>query len=513
MSFEKPNVSPELENLTPHTDVKDVAKALGFGNITTDNALMIQGQAFTAESLDTAWEEITVKDDQMKVLNSISMSQAGNIIDQWDEVYSIGHRRGISISNVDGMSKQATRSGRRRFLRLKFFTSQWGVNENVTAQANFMQEFNKEDVAAITRMRQDYSWMIYEGSSAFTSNTSEPKAGNEFDGLKSIALDPEYYGYYDGPMVYDAFIQGSGLDARGLSNPKDIETGLLELSQRMIQPQNGVSQSPHIWMGTSVRALVNKYQNFEPLQILGSSQQDIVKGAIIQGFANPFTDAQVTRVNTDPFLPDIRSANNWMVPASVKGEAVQTVQPTVAATPAASDPESYFNAGWDGTYYYGVVPFGMNISRVGYEGDTTVTAAVAVAQGGKVTLTITRGAGGLEDGYLIYRSEKNGDNKPENMRLIKRIPATGNTTTFVDLNRELPGASTVYVVDFSDPGAVAFRYLYNPIRTPLPRNPDQGRILPAFVAHALCLRSKKHRSIGIIRNVMAEEGWRPQGRS
>ena len=514
MSLTPPTVSAELKALNANSDINEVTKALGFGTITTDNAQMIQGQAFTTESLDTAFEEITVQDSQMEVLNMIAAPQVGNIIHQWPEVYSIGHKIGMSVSNVDGMSKQGTRAGIRRFVRLKFSTSQWGVNENVTAQANFLQEFNKEDVAALTRLRQDQTLFLYEGNSSYGGDAGEPRSGNEFDGLRSVITDPSYYQYFDdGPMIYDAFIEGSPLDANGLSNPADIETGTNRLSTRMMQPQNGQSRSPHLWMGTSVRALLNKYQNFSPYQILGNGPQNIVTSAIVRGFANPFTAGGQTDFNTDPFLPDILSANNWMVPASVRGQAVATVQPSVTGAPTASAPDSMFNAGWDGQYFYGVVPFGVNISEKGYQGDTTVSTGVTVAQGGKVTLTITRNTGGLEDGYLIYRSEKNGSNAPANMRLIKRVPATANSTVFVDLNRELPGASSVYIVDFADAGAVSLPYLYAPIRIPLPRDPSRGRILPAFVAYSNTLMSKKHRSLGLIKNFMADVTFSPMGRA
>ena len=511
MSFIKPQVSPELASLTPHTDANDVVKALGIGNVTTDNALMIQGQAFTAESLDDAIAEITVREDQMKVFNSINKSQAGNIIEQWNEVYSIGFVPGMTVSDIDGGAKEGTRSGRRRYLRLKFFTSKWGVNENVTAQANFQQEFNKEDVAALTRMYQDQTWMVYEASSDFGGNTGEPKAGNEYDGLYATITDPEYYSEFDGPLVYDCLTQGSGLDARGLSNPKDLEAGLDHLSSRMIQAANGQSLTRHMWMGTSVRGIFNEYQNFEPVQILSGEQQRLTKGSVVAALANPYDpDNQPCAIHTDSFLPDIKLGKaSWMVPAGARGVAQLTPQPTVVGA-VATAADSFFKVGWDGTYFYGVVPFGKAISRFGYEGETSLTTGQAVAQGGKVTLTITAAAGGLEDGYLIYRSRRGGTNNPADMRLIKRIPRTGNSTTFTDLNRELPGASKVYLVDFADANSVEMKYLYNPIRTPLPRSADAGRILPAFVAWSLALKAKYHRRLAVITNFQADRSWNPQ---
>jgi|GEM_PF-4934308 len=510
MSFERPNIAPELDQLRTDTDLRDVAKALGYGVVATDSGLLTQGGAASYESLEDTITEITLRDQDMKVLNSITQTQAGQLIDEWNEVYSLGYKRGASVSNEIGMTKEGTRQGRRRYIRLKFLTQRWGVNQTLLKQKNFMQEMNKEDVAALTRLRTDKTWMIYAGNAKIGDDgTGGPSAGHEFDGIDQIIEDAAYYGYFDGPMVYDAFIQGSGLDANGLSNPKDLETGLLALSQRMIQPTNGTAQSPKMWMGTSVRNLVNRFTNFEPVQVLNGTAQQLTVGAVVQAFTNNNTEQQYTSLHTDPFLPD--SQNRFFLTPDVRGEAVACVAPTVAVAPG-TDAASYFQTGWDGNYFYFVAPFGIGISDKGYEGAAVASAVAAVAVGGKVTLTITPGSGGEESGYLIYRSRRNGTNNPADARLMARIPRNfGGATTFVDLNRELPGASSAYIIDWSNPETIEMRYLYAPFRIELPRSASAAHLIPGAVSASYALRSRRHRAIGRIKNVMADPSWNARG--
>lgn len=507
MSFERPSLPEGLSN-TP--DIQDVAKALGYGTVSTDSSLLTQGGAASYQSLEDTITEITFTDKDLKVLASLSSSQAGQIIDEWDEVYATGYRSGMTKSDDQGGSKSGTRSGIRRFTRLKFQSSQWNINQSLLKSKNFMQAMNKEDVTALNRMRRDLATDIYEGDASIGDDGSTPGVGGiEFDGIYKMITDVNVSGRYDGPLVYDAFINGTGLDGDGFSNPADIEAGVKFLGQRMSQPDNGGENSGKLWVGTSVIGDIQEYKNFDPYQILSAGVQSLTTGAIINGFANRFTEGQITTWNLDKFLPDARN-QALIAPQFKKGGAVFSIAPTLAVAPG-TDATSRFDTGWDGNYFYAVAPFGKDISPDGYEGSAVASAVAAVAVGGKVTLTITRGAGAKEAGYMVYRSKRNGTNDVSDMRLIKRISAGATTTVFTDVNRELPGAVKAYLVDWSDPQSIEMRYVYTPFRVELPRDKNAALLIPGVVLASYGLRSRRHRALACISNYVAKSGgWNPR---
>lgn len=516
MSLTKPQIHEDIAALNSNTDLRDVAKALGYGLVSTDASLLTQGGAASYESLEDTIQDIHQHLSDFKVLQKVPTSTVGQILHYWNEFYSIGQSRGGSISDDTGNFKSGTRKGRRRWLRVKFQAQGWSVNASLIKQPNFMDAANQEDVAGLTRNEQDKTWMIYEGRADIGDdmNDSSPMGGHEFNGIDAIIGDEEYYGYFkDGELAFDAFRQGSGLDGRGYSNPKDIETGLDILAQRISMPHNGNGQTPDIYMGPSVRKMVNAYQNWEPVQILDGTVQQKTKGAIVRAFTNLWTEQQYTMIHTDNYLPDHLTQNRWFAVPQVRGEAVACVAPTVTVTPGTAT-DSAFDQGFDGTYVYAAAPFGKHLSKDGYEGAAVLSAPVAIGVGGKGTMQITRGTGGKESGYLVYRGERNGDGTLENMRLIKRINADpSGVTTFTDLNRELPGACKAYIIEWGNPQVADLVSMYAPFRIELPRDKEAPHFIPGMISATAALRARKHRSIGVIRNIMVDDGtgWNVRG--
>ena len=108
-----------------------------------------------------------------------------------------------------------------------------------------------------------------------------------------------------------------------------------------------------------------------------------------------------------------------------------------AATAVSSDSE--FTTGFAGDYYYAV----HAINAYGISPATPVSGQVSVAAGNKVTLTIAKPTtGGEVTGYIITRSNAGGSKLME----MVRIPATGPSVTFVDLNKDLPGTASIVLL-------------------------------------------------------------------
>ena len=126
----------------------------------------------------------------------------------------------------------------------------------------------------------------------------------------------------------------------------------------------------------------------------------------------------------------------------VKGEVVAEGDPTrrpvapASVTASASGSGSSFAAADAGDYMYTV----HAVNQYGISAGTSVAAAVTVAAGNKVTLTITPGTGIAATGYIICRSNKDGTEVME----MDKVGDSGNaTTTYEDKNEELPGTASM----------------------------------------------------------------------
>jgi len=513
MSFVAPQLPANLAGLNEHSGLQDIAKALGYGLVTTDAAVLTQGGAATTESLDTVFAEMLVKDEHFKVFNSVSTQRAGQIIDQWIEVYDNGFRDGMTISDIDGSTKDGNRKGRRRYIRLKFMTSRYSVNKAVISQQNFLQEFNQEDVYALTRVRQDQAWMFWEGDASLGELPGEPGSGDEFDGVYHYASSTNWSNY-DGNHQIDLMGNGySGLDAQGYSNPADIVTALERFAQIAQQPINGVAQTPKIYMGASPRSDVNAYKNFQSYQILGPGPQSITTGSIIQNFANPYTDQRYTEIMQDNFMPD--PLNQWDLAPQLRRTGGATITAFTFVSTVLADPASRFTTslGFVGSYDYWFAPFGRQLDGTYFWGVAQYAGAAVVTSGDKVRWTVTIPGSVNAAGLGVYRTAKGAGNDLSKARLIKRIPVNpGGPTVFEDLNRTLPGACKLYIIDVTNPNVVQMRYAYEPFRVGLPIDQNKINLLPAAVSASAGLRTKLHRSIAVIENyVPRSAGFSPKG--
>lgn len=500
-----PYISPQQEALMGVKnlkDIKEVAKALGYGEFTTDVANLTQGGAGTFESLEHVITEFHQRNEDYKVLNSIPRTQAGNFLDGWPEVYDLGNSANASVSNEEGSTKYSNRKARRRYIYIKFFTRGAEVNRAVLAQPNFIEQMNQEDTAILIRKYADWSKMIYKGS-------SEASGGHEFDGLDHF-IESSDWANFSGRSVIDA-MNLSGLDDAGFSNPGDVEEGLKKLSQWIGLPTNANGDTPFVWMGLSLQKDVQDYKNFEAYQVLTGEAQTVTTGAVIGAFANPLNKSGSTKLMVDAFMPDPQT-KDYYIPHEVWQENGAGVSPTLTLSAAvAGDAESRFDARFAGDYRYWVAAYGPDVDPNHYYCEAQLLAgAVTVGAGDKVTLTIGSLSNNKEVGYAIYRSYKNGPNDKTECRMITRIPRTGNSTTFVDLNRKLPGSVDAYVVNFNDKRHIERRYAFETFRVELPVDRNKVNLVPMAYSSSMAIRSRFYRWLGKICNLVPRAGgWSP----
>jgi hypothetical protein len=154
-----------------------------------------------------------------------------------------------------------------------------------------------------------------------------------------------------------------------------------------------------------------------------------------------------------------------------KGDALRKPnKPTFTVSSAPVSGSKFLNAD-GGNYIYQV--FAVNNRGIS-EADTS--AAVAVAGGDGVLITITNSTNIPGTGFVICRSSVNGDDPME----MIRIPATpGGVTTYTDLNEDLPGTTDMIIITEKKFQVVGEFYQLNPMR--LYRMNPVNRLVSPFI--------------------------------
>ena len=199
-------------------------------------------------------------------------------------------------------------------------------------------------------------------------------------------------------------------------------------------------------------------------------------------------------VKAAPFL-----FNSWEAPSNASGSG--PAAPSVAAV-TGNNAASKFAAAdvQGGDFHYKVVAVSNTTgysapAQLDTNGDLEGVQPISIAAGDGNTLTITPAAAGV-DFFRIYRSEAGGAVGSE--KLIGQVAADGtNPVTFVDLNEQRPGKSSIDRVKH-DPSIMRFARLLDFMRRPLAEvKTTRPFLLMLFGAPIVSVPSKCH----VIKNV------------
>jgi hypothetical protein len=153
----------------------------------------------------------------------------------------------------------------------------------------------------------------------------------------------------------------------------------------------------------------------------------------------PVMDSYPTPYGTVRFGEDEGADKFYRVKGKIDAKGDATLRPnapTVAAAAGAAGAgeTSRFAAVDAGDYFYTV----HAVNKYGVSAGASIAAAIEVAAGNKVTLTITPNADKPGTGFIICRSAKDGTIAMEMARIGN---SGGASTVFVDLNGDLPGTA------------------------------------------------------------------------
>jgi hypothetical protein len=149
-----------------------------------------------------------------------------------------------------------------------------------------------------------------------------------------------------------------------------------------------------------------------------------------------------------PTIPDPNNPNN-RIEGATSTKAPNT--PTVSVSILGGQPNSRWVNG--STLRPAGVAYSYRVAagnKYGLSQASAVVTSGIVPDNGAVRLTITKANTGEPTTFFEIYSEKS---PGSGFRLLKRIPASSNaTTTFDDLNHDIPGTTKMFLLDFTSTG-------------------------------------------------------------
>ena len=461
-------------------EVEALQKALtaGYG---TDPATFTGGTALRIQSLDKTMFATIQENKHFRLFNALVKSNATATVDEWTEQSSVGGFLGGSTNTETGTIRAADGQYARRTALVKYLMTRREVSFVATLGNNIASAEAIEQQNGAIQLLSDAEYLCFEGDSTVVPT--------EFDGIFAQIQAGVTAGQVDGANILDA--QAASLASINLVNKAAAQ----------ISGYGNFGTPTHIFMSQLVQADFDNGLDPAFRVALDNNPGALQLGAPVKGIRTSWGDIAT--------MPDV------FIREDLRQQPFETLYPTIAAanaaqapvsvtTAVASDAASQFAAGQAGNYYYAVV--GVNAAG----GSTIVKSAVqAVAAGQKCTLTITRSAGAQETGYIVYRSRLNGTNATTDFREMVRIPVAGATTTYVDLNRDIPGTTKAFILNMSNGGgAISWRQFLPMLKFPL--YPTVSATVPWAQLLFGYLRLTKRRHHVVIKNILPNGAtWKP----
>ena len=470
-------------------EAQELQKALTASNYQTDVATLTGGGAMGVQSLDTAMKTVVQEEEHFVLFKKLQSTNATNIVDEYTRQNSIGGVLGGSTNGQMGTVRSAQGDYSREVGMVKFLMTLRQVGYVLNLGKNMAEPVAVEERNGALQLLTDAEYLLFHGNAAASPT--------QFDGI---------------------FTQVDAAIAAGKSSTDHVvDMGGLPLTsiepftklQAAIQDYGNWGRITETFLPTAVQTDLN--MGLDPAFRWNAQANELSTiGAHVSGIR--LTEG-VLKTNIDTFLhhgefPMAKPIElTWPVTA-VANVAFKPV--SAAATALVSDASSTFNTARAGNYYYAVAGIGA-----GGEGMSAVTlsAQVAVAGGKKVALVITASASGAESGYAVYRSRQDGTNAVSDFRLVKIIPKTGATTTFSDLNSDIPGTVSVPCLNMNPAAdAIGWRQFQPMTKIPLPFGVGGVPVVSWFQFLFGYLRLAKPKHHGYIKNILPNGGadqWRP----
>lgn len=467
---------------------QDLIKALQASNYQTDVATLSGGGALGIQSLDTAMKTVVQENEHFVLFNQLRKPKATNIVDEYTRQTGIGGFLGGSVNSQMGVVRSATGEYQREVGYVKFLMTLRQVGYILTLGNNIADAEAVEEMNGAKQLLTDAEYLLFHGNAA-----ASPL---QFDGIFTQLEAEVNAGRMSSDHIID--LQGAKLDS--------VEA--MTKVSAAVAAYGSWGKVTDIYMPNSVQIDLNMGLDPAFRWTNGNGNTPVI-GAHVEGIR---LQNGVLKTHMDTFIHDYQHpmASPFEVTYSAEAAALSALNPTsVTANASSSDASSQFTSSRAGNYYYAVASIdkdGKGFSQV------VKTTSTTVAAGKKVVLTISASGAGTESGYAIYRSRQDGTNNTNDFRLVKIIPVTaGGTTTFTDLNRDIPGTTQVPLLNMGQ-GADAIDWRqFNPMtKIPLPFGIGGIPVYSWFQFLFGYLRITKPKHHGLIKNILpASATWRP----
>lgn len=462
-------------------DLAELKKALemGYG---TDVAQLTGGGAFRMQSLDATMKS-TIQDNQhFTLFNRLQKTNATATVDEWTEQSSVGGFRGGSTNTETGIINKAQGDYARRVGMVKYLMTRREVSFVATLGKNIADAEAVEQSNGALQLLTDAEHLCFLGDELVVPTEFSGVAAQLAQGVAEGKISPDH--------VFDA-------EAKPLDNIRPINH-----ASALIAGAGNFGTPTDLFLSFLAQSDLDSSLDPAFRVSLDNSPNSIMLGTPVRGIRTSFGDI-ATR--PDVFIPDEGQQMPFEVlyPA-VAADNIMMKPQAVDVDASASAADSQFSSGRDGMYYYYVCGVSAKGESLGL-----VSSQVAIGAGKKAVLTITASAAGGETGYAIYRSRLNGTNRADDVRLMCRIPRTGNSTTYVDVNRDIPGTSKAFILNMK-PGQEAITWRQFLPMSKFQLYPTNAAVLPWAQMLFGYLRLAKLRQHVMIKNILPNGAeWRP----
>ena len=449
-------------------EVNELQKALaaGYG---TDSSQFTGGRALIPENLESEVVNVVAQlKEDCKVMNSVKKTPVRSTVHEVNLRTGHGDYRHLSVAE-GGASIDTDQSLERKTFAMKYLQTRRSVTKQMEAAETFEGALASEKLAGVETIIKGAEYQCFHGDSSivpteFDGFLASIKKANAAD-QNIINLKGSTLGNY-GEKIFDeiaAMVRGKGgfLDKALFPTvlAKDIKEIFADKQRYLMNnPIPNLSFKTIPDYGTAIGANIALSG-----EEAGDDMFFEVKGEVV-----------------------------------AEGDATRRPAAPTSVTASASGSGSLFTANDAGDYMYTV----HAVNQYGISAGTSIAAAVTVAAGNKVALTITPGSGVAATGFIICRSKKD-DTKVMEM---DKVANSGNTTTvYEDTNDELPGtASMIFLPKKRFQPVYTFGQLLPACTFPLaPTNTAETPFL-VMLYGGLEVRAPKH--CGLVKNISYNGG-------
>jgi hypothetical protein len=471
-----------------YEDWSTFAKAVQTSSYDVDHANLSGVAALRPESLEPVMRSVVGSMESLTMLRALKRTATQSSVDEWMVQTSLGGQLDGFFNSEGGDINSDVGEYERQLLFMKYMMTQAQISHVASTQKlKAMQLRALENNNAMLRLSIGLNRALYHGDSRISPL--------QFDGLRTL-------------LERDEFTGGSHvIDLQGTSDINAVVERFFML-KATVQEQGNFGNITDIYSDTFTQndldmSLFPKYR-VAMTDMRNSTELGLPVSEIRTSMGNMKMNQDIWINNNFNSKPAF--ARNPKLPDDYPDT------PTVVLTKraAAAGEGVGFTAAQAGTYWVSIAPRDAK----GIEGIPTTPQSVTVALGDVIVATVTPAGNGKAYGFVEYRSTQNpvAAVTIDDLRLVKAVPAskTANRTSvfaLVDDNTEIPGASTLYLIN-KVPGSIQWKQLLPATQFPLAATNSAVYKWAVLLYGALQLGVARHHFV--LKNyVPANAIWKP----